>query len=142
MRMAGAGEQPKDGAMTKYQAASGPSLCTVVDLNYLARAVALYRSLERVCPDFRLYIVCIEPGVRPLLERLDLQYATMIDVETLERFDPEVARVKGSRKRIEHCWPLKPVLCRYLLENVTAVDAVPYVDSDLYFFDDPNVVLD
>jgi hypothetical protein len=112
-----------------------------VDLDYLPRALALYRSLEKVCPSFRLHIACVEPGVQPLLSRLDLPNAETLDVEDLERFDPPLGRVKRSRSRVEYCWTVKPVLCRYLLENSPRLDLITYVDSDLYFFDDPQILL-
>ena len=128
--------------MTRNAKAVAPSFCTVVDFSYLPRAVALYRSLEEACPDFTLYVLCMEAGVQPLLGRLDLRHAVMLDVEKLEGVAPELRRVRGSRSRVEYCWTVKPVLCRYLLDRLPGLDALTYVDSDLVFFEDPRVVLD
>ena len=119
----------------------GPELCTVVDLNYASRALTLYRSLEETSPGFRLHVLCMEPGVRTLLDRLELQRTVVHDLETLEALDRDLRNVKGSRSPVEYCWTVKPVLCRYLLEQ-TGLEAVTYVDSDLMFFGDARLVLD
>jgi hypothetical protein len=116
-----------------------PTFCTVVDLNYLPRAVALYRSLEEVCPQFRLHVVCMEPGIESLLHRLELPLATTQDIGELEGTDPDLRAVKGTRSRAEYCWTAKPSLCVHLLEQ--GLDVVTYVDSDLLFFEDPRIVL-
>src|SRR5215210_1583403 len=129
----GGGRQPY-GGMTREADAIEPTFCTVVDLNYLPRALALYRSLEQTCPGFKLHILCMEAGVQPLLERLTARHAALHDIATLEGLDPELATVKDSRTGVEYCWTVKATLCRYLLENEPGLDVVTYVDSDLLFF--------
>jgi hypothetical protein len=114
-----------------------PTFCTVVDLHYLPRALALYRSLEEFCPSFGLHIVCMEPGVRRSVERLRLRHATAHDIGELEAADAGLRAVKDSRNRAEYCWTVKPPVCLYLLAA-----AITYLDSDLMFFDDPGLLLD
>ncbi len=127
--------------MTEQADAIEPTFCTVVDLNYLPRTLALYRSLEQTCPEFKLHILCMEAGVEPLLERLTARHAELHDIAKLEDLDPELAAVKLSRTGVEYCWTVKATLCRYLLESEPGLDVVTYVDSDLLFFDDPRIVL-
>ena len=46
-------------------------LCTLFDLAYLPQGVALYRSLERVCPSFRLRAFCMDGPTKSVLERME-----------------------------------------------------------------------
>src|SRR5215207_5337851 len=117
------------------------TFCTVVDLDYLPRAVVLYRSLEETCPSFRLHIVCMEAGVRSLVERLRLAYAVTHDIGELEAPDEELRAIKDRRSRAEYCWTVKPSVCLYLLEADPSADVITYLDADLMFFHDPGTLL-
>jgi len=59
--------------------------CTYFDLNYLPRGLALYRSLLRTCPRFRLWILCMDDGCYDTLTRLHLPHVEVISLEEFER---------------------------------------------------------
>jgi len=118
-----------------------PAFCTAVDLHYFPRALALYRSLEDLSREFRLHLLCMEPGVRELAERLELAHALTYDIDDVEGADPALREVRGSRSRVEYCWTVKPSLCLYLLDREPSIGPVTYLDSDLMFFDDPHLLL-
>src|SRR4051794_40487607 len=62
--------------------------CTLFDSNYLPRALALYRSLERCDDHFLLRAVCMDEESRDLLARLSLPALEIIDIAEVERYAP------------------------------------------------------
>ena len=112
-------------------------LCTLFDLAYLPQGVVLYRSLERVCPSFRLRVFCMDGPTKSVLERMELPRLQAIDLAQLERHDRELLAVKPDRTRVEYCWTATPAVCRYSLEREPELEMITYVDADLMFFSDP-----
>jgi hypothetical protein len=116
--------------------------CTIFDADYLPRALAMYRSLEAVDPDFRLRAYCVEPGVAELLESLGLPRLIAVDIREVEAADPQLAAVRPDRTRGEYCWTATPSICLHSLRSDPALSAITYLDADLMFFADPAPLLD
>ena len=116
--------------------------CTYFDHNYLPRAMCLYRSLERHCPDFRLYALCMDDDCCRRLTESHLPRVVPIRLADFERDDPELLQTKANRSRVEYYYTCSPCLPLYLLEHHPEIDLITYCDADLYFFADPTPVLD
>lgn len=114
--------------------------CTYFDQNYLVRAMCLYYSIERHCPDFRLYALCMDDESYQRLEESALPRVVAIRLANLEHEDPELKQTKNSRSRVEYFFTCSPCLPLYLLEHRPEIDWITYLDSDLYFFADPRPV--
>ena len=71
--------------------------CTLFDRNYLPRGLVLYRSLERVCADFRLRVFCMDDETQTVLDRMALPNLRVIGLAELELHDPELLAVKPTR---------------------------------------------
>jgi hypothetical protein len=112
-------------------------LCTLFDANYLPRGLVLYRSLERVCEDFRLRVFCMDEESREILERLALPRLVPIGLDELEAHDRGLVEIKPTRTQVEYCWTATPAVCLYALEREPAIDSITYLDADLMFFTDP-----
>src|SRR3954451_9425800 len=91
--------------------------CTVFDRNFAARALALYRSLERNEGHFRLFAACMDSEAKELLDRLGLSSLVTIDIGDIERWDGALARARPSRTRVEYAWTAVPSVCRFVLEQ-------------------------
>ncbi len=118
------------------------NFCTVLNLGYLTRGLVLYHSLARVCPEFRLYVACMDSDSASLLKRLQLPSLTVIEGEQLEAYDPELAAAKSTRGIGDYCKTAKPTLCLYLLEQVPEAELITFLDADLMFFNDPGPMFD
>jgi SAM-dependent methyltransferase len=116
--------------------------CTLFDVNYLPRGVALYHSLARVCPDFQLRVFCMDEEAERILRELELPQMTVIPLEELERHDRELLEIKPTRTQLEYCWTATPAVSLYCLETEPDLTEITYLDADLMFFSDPAPVFE
>ncbi len=114
------------------------SYCTLFDGNYLTRGLAMYESLERHSDDFHLYIFAFDDKSYEMLNKLVLKNATIISLQEFE--DEELLKIKGSRSAGEYCWTCTPSTIKYCIEKYD-LKSCTYLDADLYFFDDPSVLI-
>ena len=116
--------------------------CTLFDSNYVFKALAMYRSLERSCPSFRLTAFCFDEGARELIDRLGLPGMETVSLSDLEDFDAELVAVKSDRTPVEYCWTATPSLPLFMLDRRPEIDEITYIDADLLFFSDPAPLYD
>jgi hypothetical protein len=112
--------------------------CTLFDSNYLIKAVAMYRSLERSCPSFHLTACCFDELAERMLPRLGLERMSVIPVRELEAHDAALLGVKSDRSAIEYYLTATPALPLFILEARPELDEITYLDADLLFFADPE----
>jgi hypothetical protein len=115
------------GAVKRY-------FCTYFDENYCSRALALLRSLEKHCPSFHLFALCMDDVSYQKICRLQLSAVTPIALKQLEAAKPELLKIKASRSRVEYYWTCGPVFILYALHLVPVLDLITYLDADLFFF--------
>lgn len=112
--------------------------CTVFDSNYLIKAVAMYRSLERNCPSFHLTAFCFDELAEEMLPKLGLEHLSVVPLRELEAHDAELLSVKSDRTAVEYCWTSTPALPLFIFETRPELDEITYLDADLLFFSDPE----
>ncbi|GMU94976.1 glycosyl transferase [Ignavibacterium album] len=113
------------------------NFCTLFDSNYLSRGIALYRSLEKHCNNFHLYIFAFDTKSYNVLKKLNLVKATVIPLSEFE--DEKLLQVKPSRSVAEYCWTSTSSTILYVLENF-GVDNCTYVDADVFFYSSPEPI--
>jgi len=113
--------------------------CTLFDSNYLSRGIALYESLKIHSDSFHLYIVAFDNDAADVLTKLNLEYVTVITLSDFE--DEDLLAVKPTRTKGEYCWTCTPSIILYCIEKYR-LDMCTYLDSDLYFFQDPAVLVE
>lgn len=112
--------------------------CTFFDSRFLPRGLALHASLLRHCPNLRLWILCLDEDCYQALSGMTLEGVRLLGVADLERFDPELLKVKAGRTPLEHALTCTPILPLFVLASDPTVEMVTYLDADLYFFSDPE----
>jgi hypothetical protein len=115
---------------------------TLFDSNYLMKAVAMHASLHRHCSDFRLTAYCFDDEAKAILDELALPNLDTVALAELEAHDPELLATKADRSPVEYCWTATPALPLHLLHTRPHVDRVTYLDADLLFFADPQLLFD
>ena len=106
--------------------------CTLFDSNYLDKGIALYRSLERVIEDFKLYVLAMDEKCFSILKKMNLSRMELIDREDFETED--LRYVKEERSRQEYCWTCGCFTIKYVLEHY-GESVCTYVDADMLFYD-------
>ncbi len=86
-------------------------------------------------PDAVLAVLCMDEDTNILFERAGLQGLRAIPLEQLE--SSEIRAAKEGRSLREYCWTMKPVFVQYLNDIYKSFEIIAYLDSDLYFFDNP-----
>ncbi len=114
-------------------------LCTLFDSNYLDKGLVLYDSLSQVCENFLLYIFAFDCITYDVLKDMNLECVEVIGLEQFET--DELLQVKEKRTKGEYCWTCTPVVIKYVLEHYN-VDNCTYIDSDLFFYQSPQILLD
>lgn len=114
------------------------NFCTLFDIGYTSRGLALYESLKAQCKSFHLYIFAFDEKSYEFLLRENLSSVTIISLKEFE--DPKLLAVKPTRSRGEYCWTSTPATILYCLEKFS-LDHCTYVDADLYFYSDPAVLV-
>jgi hypothetical protein len=116
--------------------------CTLFDVNYLPRGLALHASLLAVEPRARLRVFCMDERTQGVLDELALPGLVVVGLGDLEGMDPELAAVKAGRNHVEYCWTATPSVLRYCLLAEPELEAITYLDADVYFFSNPAPLFD
>ena len=112
--------------------------CTLFNSAYLARGLAMYRSLKEVCPDFHLYVFAFDEGTLGYFLKERLDSVTVISLREFE--DPELLRVKPDRTVGEYCWTSTSSTILYCIHNFQ-LNHCTYIDADLSFYQNPEVLI-
>lgn len=115
------------------------TFCTLFDSNYLDKGLVLHESMTKVMKDFKLYILAMDDKCCEILKSMKLSHVIVISLEAFE--DEELSKIKAERSRAEYCWTCSASLIDYVLENYKEAYCT-YIDSDLYFFKNPKVLLE
>ncbi|TDE14841.1 glycosyl transferase [Dyadobacter psychrotolerans] len=115
------------------------NFCTLFNSTYLTRGLAMYDSLEKKCADFHLYIIAFDQCCYDTLSDLQLKRATVISLDAFE--DKELLAVKPTRTPTEYCWTCTPASLDYCIKRFD-LESCTYIDADLLFFSDPEVLIE
>lgn len=115
------------------------AFCTIASKKFVARTIALYKSIQKQTNSFHMWICCMDDTAYSVLSAFKLDNATLVGVTEIET--AEVKKTKPSKKLHEYCWTLKPLLCKYVFDHFN-VTRLLYCDSDMYFFSHPKVIHD
>ncbi|MCW7490377.1 hypothetical protein [Leptospira meyeri] len=113
--------------------------CTLFDSNYLLRGISMLKSLAEKDPSAKVFVFPFDKGCLDSLQKLNFSFVRLVSLEEFET--PELLRVKKERSKGEYCWTCTPWIIRYCIDQFE-LDHCTYVDADLYFFSNPQVLLD
>lgn len=114
--------------------------CTLFDKNYLYQALALYKSLEIYCNKFNLYALCMDDIAYSMIIKISKTGRTnLIPIFVSEIETDEVKSIKNRFSRFQYFAIWQPLICQYILDQYK-VDLITYIDADIMFFNDPEIL--
>ena len=114
--------------------------CTYFDRGYLARGLALIRSLRRHGDDSPVWILAMDGDVERFVREVDDPAVFVLTLSDLEAADPRLLTVKSSRSRMEYYFTCTAQLMRWVAGRSPAGSEVAYLDADMWFTDKPSRV--
>jgi len=115
--------------------------CTYFDSTFIVRGLTLYRSLVEESAAFNLWVLCLDEMTFDTLTLLDAPGLLPIRLAELESAYPELQNVKAHSGRADYFFYYLPSLPAYILEREPAIRTITFLDADLYFFSDPDTIL-
>ena len=113
--------------------------CTVLSQKRLIQAAASYLYLAKVMDGFEIYVLCVDERSYDFIKQLNLSNVVLVKIDELNR--TYISNLKNSRKLNQYCWTLKPVFINYIFENCTGIDRIIYMDADLFFLQNPEIII-
>lgn len=86
-----------------------------------------------------IYILCMDDDTKTILEKHNLINTILISIDEVEKYYVYLKDLRNQRSFAEYCWTLTPHIIEYLFA-IYGEESNTYLDSDLYFFDDPDVL--
>ena len=94
----------------------------------------MYESLRNFCPDFKLWVLCLDEATHRYLQGLKRTDLEPISLEAFERDDALLLESKRNRSLLEYYFTCTPSLPLFIFERNPEVELITYLDADLLFF--------
>lgn len=115
--------------------------CTLSDKNYLKFGKAMIDSIQQSSSeDFLIYYLCLDNDTFLSLDSYK-PFVIPVNLSEVEKAIPELENYKNRKSYREYCWSLASGFSYYLLTEVKSPDIL-YVDSDVYFYQDPKLIFE
>lgn len=115
------------------------TLCTLFNSNYIDKAFTMYESIERHTKNYVLYALAMDDKCFDVLT--DMSLPRFIPIRLSDFENDKLLEVKKERTIGEYCWTCSASLVNYVMEKFQP-EYCAYIDSDLYFYDDVNCVVE
>lgn len=112
--------------------------CTLFDSHYLDKGLTMITSLMQVAPQSYIYVLCMDELCHTILKSMSINNVYLINLNDFE--DEELIETKKTRTHGEYCWTCTSKLIKYCILKF-ALNNCTYLDSDLYFFSNPEILL-
>jgi len=105
--------------------------CTLFNKNYLLRALTMIK--------FGLYVLAFDDETHQYLVQLNKK--NIVPIRLCDFETEELLTAKKTRTLAEYCWTCTPSIIKYCIEKYQ-LSACTYIDADLYFYSDPQCLID
>jgi hypothetical protein len=99
----------------------------------------MYRSLEKHCLDFHLYVIAFDDITYNYFQKFPQKNLTVISLAQFE--DGKLLAIKSTRSAGEYCWTCTASTVLYAI-NTFKLDHCVYVDADMCFYANPQLLFD
>lgn len=124
-------------------------ICTTCDHKYVLKGLALHRSLSLTLGDqFMLHWLCLDEITYRELLRAKLPNVLLYNLSEIELRHAELRLAKNNPPSnygtawSQYCWTLTPWFINYLLTGITGIKKLLYADSDIFFYQSPQIIFE
>lgn len=114
--------------------------CTLFDSVFFPLGLTMIHSLIDNQNNAFIFVLCMDTEVQLSINKLSNTKIKAILLDEVENQYPELLKIKKLRSRGEYCWTLTSVLLQFIILKYK-INRATYLDSDLYFFSNPNVLI-
>jgi len=123
-------------------ASSRHVICTLYDHRYLGRGLCMIDSARANGFTGDIHVLCLNEDARVAMKVLALPGVHTLMLADLERHIPELLVAKANRGLLEYYFTCMAALHTYLMDTLPEADCTMYVDADIWFFENPELVFD
>lgn len=116
------------------------NFCTLFDSNYYAQGISMIESLIRVNKKAVIFIIAMDQKCHKKLLNKKNRRLKVINITEIERNYKELKNIKIERTKPEYYFTSKGFVCHQIISNYPYIKYITYVDSDTYFFSDPEPI--
>ncbi len=113
--------------------------CTLFDSYYLDKGIVMAESLAKVCDNYNLYIFAFDRNSYDILSKIQINNTVIIFIDDV--IDKKIELIRNERTKAEFCWSMTPFVIFKAIELYGLTNCT-YIDADLMFFDNPNILVD
>lgn len=118
------------------------NFCTLFDSNYLSQGITMINSLLKVNKKAQIFVAAMDNKAYEYLNNISDLRLTVIKIIDIENEYKDLKKIKSTRSKAEYYFTSKGFICQYVLSKNIYLKSVTYIDSDLYFFSDPQPIFD
>lgn len=116
------------------------AICTIITKSHIAYAIALQKSVQRFIKDIRMHVLIVDSFDKNELVSDDKIHFYSVESIKESEIGNKIYKKYYQRNMDHFRWSAKPVFMNYLLNQ--GIDYLLYLDSDLYFFDNPDFLFE
>lgn len=106
--------------------------CTIIDENYLAKAIVLWQSCIKLNKNSKFIFFCMDELSSKYLDKFSDNQTIVIPHD--EFASEALKQVRKTRSTGEYCWTAKPVALEFIFKKFQDVCWAFYLDADAMFF--------
>ncbi len=115
------------------------SYCTLFDSVYADKGLVMLNSIRQHNFSSPIYVLCMDEMCRKIISGESIEKVFPINLS--EFLDDDLIGIRDRRTKGEFCWSCTGKLIKYVIDNYDC-DSCTYLDSDLFFYDDPEILVD
>ena len=116
------------------------NFCFHFDSNYLPYGMTLIDSINKHIVNSKIFVATLDQYSYDFLVSQKISNVEIIKGQKIENKFSELIDLKSSRTKVEYFFTLTPAICKYIIEEFPDIKRLNYLDSDLYFFSNPQLL--
>lgn len=111
--------------------------CTLFDINYTVKGIAMLLSLRECSPEARIYVLALDDKTAECIGKYDISGICLIKYEDFIHH----LKIRNNMTYTEFCWSCSANLLQYVFDYYQE-EYCTYIDADMIFYSNPSCLID